>query len=80
MSNYETTLTARNLRAALFHLADQKMTVEELHAMLFEVSDQDAPIEIGFSMWLKMEAKKDAADKAYAEFIAVNGKNPESLK
>ena len=50
-------MTTRELRQALFHLNDQKMTVEQLRSMLFGIADQDAELEIGFGMFKEAENK-----------------------
>ena len=53
------TITARQLRAILFNLANQEMTVSELRAMLFKVTDQDKEYSIDMGMFHKMTWESD---------------------
>jgi hypothetical protein len=44
--NIQTTLTAREIRQALFNVGDQEMTVRELRAALFALGNQDVPADL----------------------------------
>jgi len=73
MNENETTpLTARTLREVLFYLENQKMTVGQLRTMLFKVDNQDAPLQLGFSMWKRLEMEQAAEDARMIELESMS--------
>jgi hypothetical protein len=47
------TMTVRQLRAILFELVDQQMTIEKLRKKLYDVEEQDKAVEINTTFWWK---------------------------
>lgn len=50
----EQTISAKDLRAILFHIDNQQLTIEQLRSILFNVKDYEKPVAVGFDMWRKM--------------------------
>lgn len=48
------TITVRQLRAILFELADQQMTIEQLRKRLYDVEEQDKELPADVTLWWKM--------------------------
>lgn len=53
----EPEITARQLRAFLFFLQNQKMTIEDFRHMLFMVDKQDEVLVPDMGMWKRLEAE-----------------------
>lgn len=48
------TISAADLRAILFYIDNQQLTVKELRDTLFQVQDQDKELPIDFALWAKL--------------------------